>query len=305
MESLLASYASDDEDEQEEITPRVEIAPSLPAASDAPQKVSLFGRLPPPRNSGSGTSVQSSGSLFASLPPPQFGAKSAEVSSPFPTADVFAQESSRPSLFAKLPPPKSEKPETSDGNPNRGNLPSKSSLFAALPPPKVEFDSSVVKVETPDVKPKVKKHPVAFKPPIDVSVLEDDDDGWRPAHKKAKAEPSPMIKSGGGLSALLPAPRNSLGSGATLGGGAASGGRRAAMEVGGKSVTQDIKPKAEPVVVNSRISTTSGAIDSRASQAQVQYDHSSYALDQSTAFAPQVCCQFLKVHYLVSHLSIF
>lgn len=305
MESLLASYGSDDEDEQEETTPRVGVAPSLPAPSDAPPKVSLFGRLPAPKNSGSGTPAQPSGSLFASLPPPQFGAKSSNTSFPFTAADVTSQEPSRPSLFAKLPPPKSEKPETSDGNPNHGDPPLKSSLFAALPPPKVESDRSVVKVETLDVKPRVKKQPVPFKPPIDVSVLEDNDDGWRPAQKKAKAEPSPVIRSGGGLSSLLPAPKNSLGSGATLGSGAASGGRRAAMEIDANPVSHDLKPKEEPVVVNSRIPTTFVSNDSRAFQAQVQYDHSSHVLDQSAASAPQVCCQFYNIRCLVSHLFSF
>lgn len=82
-----------------------------------------------------------------------------------------------------------------NGNPNEGYA-SRSALFAALPPPKAEFDSSRVKVEAGSGNAKVKKQVVAFKPPIDVSVLEDDDDGWRPAQKRAKAEPGVAATGG-------------------------------------------------------------------------------------------------------------
>lgn len=298
MESLLASYGSDDEDEQEE-KPQSVVggAPSsvAAAASEAPlPKVSLFGRLPAPRNSGSG--APTSGSLFTSLPPPQFEAKRDGVKS----EEDGAAQNPRPGLFAKLPPPKVEDFTTGYGNPinpNDENSSSKPSLFAALPPPKVEFDSSRVKAEISY--PKVmKKQLVAFKPPIDVSVLEDDDDDWRPAQKKAKAEPrAASTTGGGGLSSLLPAPKHSLGLGSTLGAGPTSGGRRAAMEVVARTTTTpDVK--TEPAAANSRISTAPANVknEAHASQAQVQYDNSAYAVDESAAFSPQVCCIFSSLH---------
>ena len=296
MDSLLASYGSDDDKEQEEKPQSVEVAPTVPAVSEGPRKPSLFGRLPPPKNSASGASSQSAGSLFASLPAPQFesAVKSEEGISLASAADEAVLKP-RPGLFAMLPLPKVE--EFGAGNGVR-----KSSLFAALPPPKAEFDSSKVKVEIPygSSNPKVKKQVVAFKPPIDVSILEDDDDDWRPARKKEKAEPNSTVKGGGGLQSLLPAPKNSLGLGSTLGAGAPPGGRRAAMEV--VAATQDVK--TEPAAVNSRISIPSAASadvkkEAYAAQGQVQYDNSAYAVDESAAFAPQVCCVFLRFHSLV------
>lgn len=304
MDSLLASYGSDDEDEQEE---EKSVAPGSNAASQAPPpKVSLFGRLPAPRNSGS---EASSVSLFASLPPPQFEAKKDVVKS---EADGAAQNPkvglsaklpplkeeefgtgyrnptdsfSKPSLFAALPPPKVEE---FVGNPNDDNSASQPSLFAALPPPKVEFDSSRVKAELSYSNPKVKKQPVAFKPPIDVSILEDDDDDWRPAQKKPKAEPRSTTMGGGGLSSLLPAPKHTLGLGSTLGAGPTSGGRRAAMEVVARPSTQDVK--TESAVANSRISIAPSNVkdEAHASQDQLQYDNSTYAVDEIAGFVPQV-----------------
>jgi len=306
MDSLLASYGSDDEDEQEELN---SVAPSSNVASQAPPpKVSLFGRLPAPRNSGSEVS---SGSLFASLPPPQFEAKKGVVKS---EEDEAAQKPnpglsaklpllkekefgtgyrnptvsfSKPSLFAALPSPKVEE---FVGNPNDDIRGSQPSLFAALQPPKVEFDISRVKAELSYSKPKVKKQSVAFTPPIDVSILEDDDDDWRPAQKKAKAEPRSTTVGGGGLSSLLPAPKHTLGLGSTLGAGPASGGRRAAMEVVARPSTQDVK--TESAVVNSRISTDPANVkdEAHASQDQLQYDNSTYAVDEIAGFGPQVCC---------------
>lgn len=279
MDSLLASYGSDDEDEQEE---EKSVAPSSNAASRAPPpKVSLFGRLPAPRNSGS---EAPSGSLFASLPPPQFEAKKGVVKS---EEDGAAQEP-KPGLSAKLPPLKEEEFGIAYSNPTDSF--SKPSLFAALPPPKVEFDSSRVKAELSYSNPKVKKQSVAFKPPIDVSILEDDDDDWRPAQKKAKAEPSSTTMGKGGLSSLLPAPKHTLGLGSTLGAGPTSGGRRAAMEVVARPSTEDVK--TESAVVNSRISIAPANVnnEAHASQDQLQYDNSTYAVDENAGFVPQVCC---------------
>jgi proline-rich protein PRCC len=279
MDSLLASYGSDDEDEQEE--------EKLTAAP--PPKVSLFGRLPAPRNSVSlpppKVETGSKPSLFAALPPPKVENPNDDTSTsksslftalPPPKVEEF--DGNPRTLFASLPPPKIEKIDTS--------------LFAALPPPKVEFDSSKVKAEPMLTNPKAKKQSVTFKPPIDVSILEEDDDDWRPSQKKAKAEPLSSTTGGGGLSSLLPAPKHSLGLGSTLGAGATSGGRRAAMEVA--TTTQD--PKPETIA---RISTTTKN-EAQAPQAHVQYDNSAYAVHvKNEAQAPQAHAQYDNSAYAV------
>lgn len=273
MDSLLASYGSDDEDEQEE--EELITAP--------PPKASLFGRLPAPRNSVSLPSPKvetgSKPSLFAALPPPKVENPNDDTSTSKPTflgalppPKVEEFDGNPRTLFASLPPPKIEKIDTS--------------LFAALPPPKVEFDSSKVKAEPGlNSNPKAKKQSVTFKPPIDVSILEDDDDDWRPSQKKAKAEAPSSTMGGGGLSSLLPAPKHSLGLGSTLGAGATSGGRRAAMEVA--TTTQD--PKPETIA---RISTTT-KIEAQVPQAHVQYDNSAYAVHvKNEEQAPQAHHQY-------------
>lgn len=283
MDSLLASYGSDDEDEQEEEEEeKVITAP--------PPKVSLFGRLPAPRNSVSlpppKVETGSKPSLFAALPPPKVQNPNDGTSTSKPTflgalppPKVEEFDGNPRTLFASLPPPKIEKIDTS--------------LFAALPPPKVEFDSSKVKAEPGVISnPKAKKQSVTFKPPIDVSILEDDDDDWRPSQKKAKAEAPSSTTGGGGLSSLLPAPKHSLGLGSTLGTGATSGGRRAAMEVA--TTTQDLKPETI-----ARISTTTKN-EAQAPEAHVQYDNSAYAVHvKNEAQAPEAYYQYDNSTYAV------
>lgn len=302
MDSLLASYATDEEDEEEE----EEEKPDATTTGPLP-RVSLFSRLPPPQISAS--SVASSGAqfvatikseedgeaekprpgLFSKLPLPKgVGAMKVE--------DDVGNQNPRPRLFAKLPPPKVEQfdstPKSSlfgalpapkletltfGGSPNDDNGDWKPSLIA---PPNVEFDSSGVKVEVfNNPSPKVRKQPVAFKPPIDLSVLEDDDDDWRPGQKKVKVESGSKISGGGGLSALLPAPKQSLGLGSSLGASITSGGRRAAMEIVAKPSIPDVIP-----VVNSRVSTVPATNEAHASQAE---DNSAYAVDESSGFALQ------------------
>ncbi|KAG0604027.1 hypothetical protein M758_10G138400 [Ceratodon purpureus] len=267
MDSLLASYASDEEDDREEEEEDVKPLPAV--------KASLFGRLPPPRNPSAGVSS-------GALPPARSLVKVEDV------GDGAAGES-RSGLFGKLPPPKVER---FGGNPNDEGLGfgvgAKASLFAALPAPRVGFERVKVEEGSGNGSAKVKKQVVAFKPPIDVSVLEDDDDDWRPAQKRVKKEVESVVKGAGGLQALLPAPKNSLGLGSALGGGGGGGGRRAAMEVAAR--TEDVK--AEPLAVNSRVSVSAAAPEVKreglGSQGRVQYDNSAYAVDESAAFAPQI-----------------
>ncbi|CAO2841972.1 unnamed protein product [Amaranthus hypochondriacus] len=80
MDSLLANYASSDEDDEQTPQPQSSIKPSL----------SLFSSLPKP---------QSSSSKFPSLPPPK-------SSSQLPKQQDSSLKSS--SLFSNLPPPKSD-----------------------------------------------------------------------------------------------------------------------------------------------------------------------------------------------------
>lgn len=256
MDSLLASYGSDEENDNEEASEVV--------APEIPRKLSLFGSLPPPKKSGN-PNPNSSGPPS----PPSFS------SSP----------SSTPSLFAKLPPPKLEPKLEIEAHPSASSRPS---LFGALPPPKLEPGLA---------NPKTKKQTVAFRPPVDISVLDGEDD-WEPSKKKrARPEPSSNVGTmggGGGLSALLPPPKHTLGVGTSLGSGSTSGSsQRAAVafdvdRTGVQDVELDVKPPA------AYVKTPAAAIDNRAEspsafQGQMQYDNSAYAVDHSSAFPPQVC----------------
>lgn len=272
MDSLLATYGSDDEGDHDQENPTLSPPPALAIAKRSP----LIGRLPPLRTSASGTL------LFGSLHAPQL-----EVAVKF--EDGIEEESKpRSGLFAKLPAPKIE-----------GFGTGTSTLFAPLSPSKGEFDSSRVKVEVGFGNPEVKKEKVAFKLPIDMPLLEDDDD-WRPAQKKAKGESDATTKGGGGLQALLPAPKHSLGLGSALGGGDSRGGRRAVMEIAARTRSHDVK--AEPADVNPRISTASAT---PAAAAKEQYENSVYPLDESASFAPQVFCTFLRLWCLVKYIVRF
>ncbi|KAF3794557.1 hypothetical protein EJ110_NYTH07104 [Nymphaea thermarum] len=186
MDSLLANYASsDDEDEQPEggtlrpsFRPPNSAPPPLPepfSASNRGQsesKASPFGSLPPPK---------ASSSLFTSLPHPK----------------------SSSSLFTSLPPPK-----TSSSLPPLKS--SSSSLFTSLPPPKTSKSSSSGPAP---------KKVIQFRPPIDPNLLkpgfddDDDDEDERQSKipRKKEADSSSNISSFSNLSALLPPPKQSLG----------------------------------------------------------------------------------------------
>ncbi|XP_031500217.1 uncharacterized protein LOC116264247 [Nymphaea colorata] len=166
MDSLLANYASsDDEDEQPEggtlrpsFRPPNSAPPPLPEPFSATSS-SLFTSLPPPK---------SSSSLFTSFPPPK--------------------------TSSSLPPPKSS-----------------SSLFTSLPPPKTSKSSSSGPAP---------KKVIQFRPPIDPDLLkrgfdddDDDDEDERQSKipRKKEADSSSNISSFSNLSALLPPPKQSLG----------------------------------------------------------------------------------------------
>lgn len=265
MDSLLASYGSDEDKDNEEAFEVV--------APEIPRKLSLFGRLPPPKKSGN--SNPNSSGLSS---PPSFSSST----------------TSTPSLFAKLPPPKLEpKLEPKVEIEAHPSVSSRPSLFGALPPPKLEPGLA---------NPKTKKQTVAFRPPVDISVLDDEDD-WEPSKKKrAKPEPSSNVGNvggGGGLSALLPPPKHTLGVGASLGSGSTSGAsQRAAVAVDvDKAGVQDVELDVKPQVAHAK--TPAAAIDNRAKsssafQGQMQYDNSAYAVDHSSAFPPQVCNNILN-----------
>ncbi|KAG6554517.1 hypothetical protein Mapa_003896 [Marchantia paleacea] len=199
---LLANYGSDGEDDD---STEVSVAVSSPSGSK-----SLFS-LPPPRASAQASfvveAVKRSGSQFRS----SVGPKAEPTSLPsdfFGGTSIVSGEETSPeakekpsSLFTKLPPPSS----------TRFSL-------ASLPPPSM-----------------LKKKTVEFKPPINLSALESADvDDLERRTKRSKV--SEVSKTGeeakvGGLAALLPPPKNSLGAGLAFGGGGGgSGGRRTAME---------------------------------------------------------------------------
>lgn len=193
---LLANYGSDGEDED---STEVSVAVSSHSGSK-----SLFS-LPPPK--ASAQAVKSNGSHFrssvarkaepTSLPSDFFG----DSSTLYGEETSFEAKEKPSSLFTKLPPPSS----------TRFSL-------ANLPPPST-----------------LKKKTVEFKPPINLSALEstDEDDINRRTKRSKVSEASKTGPEGkvGGLAALLPPPKNSLGAGLAFGGGGGgSGGRRTAME---------------------------------------------------------------------------
>lgn len=346
MDSLLASYASDDEeDNEQEETPQPSVSTSQgPFATQIPRRSFLLGHLPPPKNPTVSTSHQfisspaptgriknssvpafpsngkpplpskvalkSAGTLLGSLPAPQL-TRTSDLSSPISSkshiktlekglekktdiqtyteaADAPNSEislPSGPSLFASLPPPKVETVTVIDyAKPETSSPVSRPSLFGALPLPKSE----------PGIdNPKIKKQIVAFRPPVNISLLDsnnEDDEG--PMKKKAKAERSTTTENGVGLLSLLPPPKNSLGAGATLGGGSA-GGRRTTMETISKVADEEFMLEEKTDVAVGRVSTPAEADVDRQNSATAfggakYHDNSMYAVDQSYAESPQV-----------------
>eukprot|EP00252_Welwitschia_mirabilis_P015683 TRINITY_DN346_c0_g1_i1.p1 TRINITY_DN346_c0_g1~~TRINITY_DN346_c0_g1_i1.p1 ORF type:complete len:251 (-),score=40.89 TRINITY_DN346_c0_g1_i1:660-1412(-) len=196
MDSLLATYASDsDEDERKEddLLRKQSISEPKPEAESgrpiSVSKPSLSFALPPPKDAN------------PTLPKPSFSFQkdgdedeAAELSAP-----SLSSANSNPSMFSSIPAPKSTTGAAI------------STLSMSLPAPKNS------------------KKVVEFRPPVSIASLqaddEDEEEDNRPSKKKKSSECESAKPLLGGLSAILPPPRNTaLGSGAALGSG--TGNRR-------------------------------------------------------------------------------
>ncbi|GAQ91514.1 hypothetical protein KFL_007980060 [Klebsormidium nitens] len=170
----------------------------------------------------------------------------------------------RKGLFSALPPPRGK----SDGMPEeKWRKEGSRSLFAALPPPKaslerppivdLQSDLALGTTKPPTLLPP-KRGVVQFRPPIDTSYLtkadDRDEDTWQPPKKKgrtaevadeAPAEKKPTKSS---FASFLPPPKNSLGAGNILGGGAV-GGRKMAMDtsIGSESLDEGPRIQLDPI----------------------------------------------------------
>ncbi|MQM01012.1 hypothetical protein Taro_033761 [Colocasia esculenta] len=187
MESLLANYASSDEeggtgrgdeDREPEKNPR-----STPS--------SLFSSVPPPRSTSS-----SSSPLFSSLPPPQSSSSSSLFG--------FLPPPKSSSVPSSLPPPKSVAPSPSPSSSSS----SSSSLFSSLPAPKSH------KPKAPPPSQPGPKKVVQFRPPINPALLkpddadEDEDDEDSGMGRRRAQDFASMP-----LSSIIPAPKHALGLG--------------------------------------------------------------------------------------------
>lgn len=195
MDSLFANYASASDSEEEE--KGTEVNPI--------QRASLFS-LPPPLPKGESNS-SSSPSIFTALPPPK------NKNSSLPKGEY--NSSSASSIFTALPPPKNNNTSLPKGESNSS---SSSSLFSSLPPVKSRSGFSL-----PPPKNKSGKRVVEFKPPLNPALLEkpDDEEKNERASKK-RATSGDSEAPAGGLTALLPPPKNDN----ILGAGGAHTGRR-------------------------------------------------------------------------------
>ncbi|KAL0902833.1 hypothetical protein M5K25_028500 [Dendrobium thyrsiflorum] len=194
MDSLLANYASSDDDGEAEEVSRAIPRPKLSSLSNAlppPKSSSFFSSLPPPRISNS-SSPSSSSSLFASLPPPKSQLPNHSLND-YKREDDGGKPPNQPqssSIFSTLPPPKT----------------SSSSTFSSLPAPKSLSGNSSNK---PSSDPKRVVH---FTLPLNPSILKsldpDDDEEEEKGRKVRKDTSSSSTPKA--LSSMLPAPKNSL-----------------------------------------------------------------------------------------------
>lgn len=204
MDSLFANYASASDSEEEEKGTEVN-----------------FTALPPPKNNNSSLpkgeyNCSSASSIFTALPPP----KNNNTSLP----KGGSNSSSSSSIFTALPPPKNNNSYLSSPSPSlkpqQDDVPkaSSSSLFSSLLPVKSRSGFSL-----PPPKNKSGKRVVEFKPPLNPALLEkpDDEEKNERASKK-RATSGDSEAPAGGLTALLPPPKNDN----ILGAGGAHTGRR-------------------------------------------------------------------------------
>lgn len=211
MDSLLANYASSDDEEQE-----VE-------EKQRPAKRTAF-----KSESGSGNRIaQSTSPLFWSLPLPK-------SSSLFQSLPLPKQTLPNP-LTSKAKPLLDDDGEESHSKPSSrssGTAPKSSSLFSKLPQPKSQIPqppSSILSTSEPNT-----KRVVQFKPPVNPFALksseldDEDDEDEREKERRRRDEPDPLqAKSVTSFLSSIPAPKNS----STLGVLPTSGsGRRAIVE---------------------------------------------------------------------------
>ncbi|GFZ01824.1 hypothetical protein Acr_15g0004330 [Actinidia rufa] len=220
MDSLLASYASSDDEEQDRLEKGdhpAQSAPKLkgnsPNYSHNPKTTpSLVSSLPPPKSS-------SSSSLFSFLPPPKSHL-------PNSSQTLSKHSSPKPTKQSQEEEEKHEKQQQSQYKS------SSSSIFSSLPQPKSQnADPFALNNLSSTPKPKPKKV-VQLKLPINPSLLksrddEDDEDDKEREQKKSK-ESLPQAASVQSFLSSIPAPKNS----STLGAlpSAAGSGRRSIVE---------------------------------------------------------------------------
>jgi len=306
MDSLCANYASDDEDDedQQSETPQSSLTSSNSLESSG--KPSISGLVPHSKNSQQSDSreLYPSGDKteqhrraavfqdFGDVKPlsEDLEGPSKRASSLFgflPShqhSQTFDLRSARSSFSGNAEGQREMKMENQTAR--ESEVVARPSLFAQLPAPK----SQPVTESQP-----IRKQTVTFKPPVNLSVLESkEEEEEEPLKKKTKPELSRSDeKTGAGLTALLPAPKNSLGLRNALGSGSGPGGRRTAMEVvstGGE--IQEPKPVTDSGFSGPRTPTMIGVPAERErltsfynAGAKHQNLHS---IEQSLLSAPQV-----------------
>ncbi|KAL3701832.1 hypothetical protein R1sor_019854 [Riccia sorocarpa] len=232
---LLAGYGSDEEDD----------GPAVPSSAGGKSVFSL----PPPKGS-SAQSVSIIDTPVKERTDSVFATKAAQSSLP---SDFFGATSAARPRAASSALPSGFFDERSHDRVSRGNS---ATLFSKLPAPGSSTRLSLASLPPPS---KSTKKTVEFRPPVNLSALEDEDEEEEERRKK-RAKASEMNKrelgaNAGGLAALLPPPKNSLGSGLTLGGGGlGGGGRRTTLETA-SSVPKDVSSGAG----NSRVVGSSEA----------------------------------------------
>ncbi|XP_028751431.1 proline-rich protein PRCC [Neltuma alba] len=252
MDSLLANYASSDDEEQEQPQIPIPSSSSKPnsehAESTSSNTRSFFSSLPQPKSS----------SLIQSLPQPKQSSSSRNAISGEDDSETRSGSIAKSSsIFSSLPQPKSSSSNPSSAAPSTMNKDidayevdsistyqssGRTSLFSSLPKPKSQIE--------PEPAPRVSasgpstKKVIQFRPPIihlkkssEVDDDDDDDDEERKAeNERKKMESTPQTSSVKSFLSTIPAPRNS----ATLGVQASSGsGRRSIIETDAQASNAD------------------------------------------------------------------
>ncbi|KAI4344471.1 hypothetical protein L6164_011694 [Bauhinia variegata] len=316
MESLLANYASSDEEEQEHEQKPIPANPSKSISEHGEPTSSivssLFSSLPQPK----------SYSLFQSLPQPK---QATEITNslggddndedgdvkPGPKSKDSGSIAKSSSIFCSLPRPKGSSiglspaaaasptgRDDTDGYGGNSKEASSSSLFSSLPRPKSEIpEQPVTNVSSSG---RSTKRVVQFRPPIFSSIKpgqlddeDDDDDGEKEESSRKKLGSLNETSSVKSFLSSIPAPRNT----ATLGVPASSGsGRRSIVETEAPTSNAD----SSSVENNSQVDHNAGDHVNYDYNYNYQYDtdqgnlmnndtYENYisAIDQSTSIQPE------------------